>query len=139
MCKEKQKVGGGGEWARNPYGSGAAGFATGGADEIEDGFCRFREVGVFGEFRMLLRLLHALEEGAAIAAAKREPCHLQRGSNRDGDPLVWPLEQEINRYLICKFLKNLYHCLILNRKIASLCKPVCTFPNAYNFVVGSMP
>lgn len=103
MCKEKQKVGG--KWARNPYGSGAAGFAAGGADEIEDSFCRFREVGVFGELRMLLRLLDALEEGAAIAAAKRQPRHL-RVSNRDGDPLAWPLVPEINRYLICKFLKK---------------------------------
>ncbi|RZR84482.1 hypothetical protein BHM03_00011355 [Ensete ventricosum] len=50
---------------------------------IEDRFGGFGEVGVFGELRVLLRLLHALEEGSAVPAAKGKPRH--RRKDRDGD------------------------------------------------------
>lgn len=49
-------------------GFGAAGFAAGGADEVEDGLGGFGEVGVFGELGVFLSFFHRFQEGPTVSA-----------------------------------------------------------------------
>lgn len=60
---------------KRKYGLGAAGFGAGGADKVKDGFGGLEEVGVGGELRVLLRLLHAPEERSAVPTLEGHPCH----------------------------------------------------------------
>jgi len=64
------------------YGLGEAWLAAVGADEVEDGLGGLDEVGVVGDLGVRLRLLHAPQLGAAVAAPQRQPRHCRRRSDR---------------------------------------------------------
>jgi len=64
------------------YGLGAAWLAAVGADEVEDGLGGLDEVGVVGDLGVRLRLLHAPQLRATVAAPQRQPRHCRRRFDR---------------------------------------------------------
>lgn len=66
------------------YGLGPAWLAAVGADEVEDGLGGLDEVGVVRGLGVRLRLLHAPQLRAAVAAPQRQPRHCRPRSARIG-------------------------------------------------------
>jgi len=56
-------------------GFGSAGFGASGADEVENRFGGFGEVGVGGEFSVLLRFFYGSQQSTAVTALERNACH----------------------------------------------------------------
>jgi hypothetical protein len=83
------------------YGLGAAGLAAGGAYEVEDGLGGLGEVGVGGGLGVRLRLLHAPQQHAAVAALQRQPRHRCCWWCRDRDPVrshqIWEVRDLLSR------------------------------------------
>ena len=70
----------------DPYGFRAARLAASSANEIEHRLSGLGEIGVRGELRMLLSLLHGLQQRTTITALERYSCH---GSTINLDNELW--------------------------------------------------
>jgi len=56
-------------------GFGSAGFGASGANEVENPFRGFGEVGMGSEFGMLLGFFYGSEQSTAVTALERNPRH----------------------------------------------------------------